>query len=105
MVILKKIRASTLVETLAASVIIIIVFVIGSLSLNNVFYTSIKKNDDEIKNQIKELKYKLLHNKIALPFYNQTDLWDISIKRENENMVLTVLNKKTDSQEIILIND
>ncbi len=44
MVVLKKIKAFTLMETLVATVLIVIVFMISSMLLNNLFYNSIKDN-------------------------------------------------------------
>jgi len=82
MVVLKKIQAATLVETLVASVIIIVVFMIASLSLNNVFKTTIKENDSALKSRIKELHYLTLNHQITIPFYEETELWKIRIEKQ-----------------------
>ena len=57
MVILKKIKASTLMETLVASVLIVVVFMISSMILNNLFSNTIKSNTRAIEAHINELQY------------------------------------------------
>ena len=98
MVILKKIKSATLVEVLVASVIILVVFVIGSLSLNNVFITGIKGNDSLMQSRINELSYMLHHDKIALPHYEETEAYDISIIRMEGNIIIESLHKPTNKK-------
>lgn len=94
MVILKKIRSATLVETMVASVIIVIVFLIASLSLNNIFRGTINSDDAALRNRINELTYFVRNEKIKIPFYEDTFLWDIAIENQKEENVMEVLNKK-----------
>lgn len=94
MVILKKIRSATLVETMVASVIIVIVFLIASLSLNNIFRGTINSDDSALKNRINELTYFFNNEKTKIPFFEDTPLWDIAIETQNGENVMEVLNKK-----------
>lgn len=94
MVILKKVRSATLVETMVASVIIVIVFLIASLSLNNIFLGTINSDDATLQNRINELTYFVRNEKIKIPFYEVTPLWDIAIENKKEENVMEVLNKK-----------
>lgn len=94
MVILKKVRSSTLVETMVASVIIVIVFLIASLSLNNIFRGTINSDDSALRNRINELTYFVNNEKIKIPFYEDTPLWDISIETQEGKNVIEVMNKK-----------
>jgi cytochrome c oxidase assembly protein Cox11 len=93
MVILKKIPAATLVETLVASVIIVIVFMIASLSLNNIFKGTITSNGTPLQNRIKELSYLSLNKKITIPFYENTSIWEITIEKQNGELILYSVNK------------
>lgn len=94
MVILKKVRSATLVETMVASVIIVIVFLIASLSVNNIFRGTINSDDSALRNRINELTYFVQNNKIEIPYYEERLLWDIVIEnREGEN-IMEVINKK-----------
>ena len=98
MVILKKIKGATLIETLVASAIILIVFVFAMLSLNSIFFNSIKKDDSRLTNRLKELEYFSIHGKISLPFYEESDLWDISIQESDRGATFNVLNKTSTQQ-------
>ena len=68
MVVLKKMKASTLVETITASVIIIIVFAIASLTLNNVFSSTINNDTNQIENHLYKLEYQYVNNKLLIQY-------------------------------------
>tara|TARA_R110000851_G_scaffold310283_2_gene470057 strand:- start:53638 stop:53955 length:318 start_codon:yes stop_codon:yes gene_type:complete len=101
MALLKKVRAATLVETMVASVIIIIVFLIASLSVNNIFRGTINSDDTLLRNRINELTYFLNYRKIKIPFYEETTLWDIGIESREDTYVMEVLNKKNGIEQRI----
>lgn len=103
MVILKKIRSATLVETMVASVIIVIVFVVASLSVNNIFRGTINSDDSALRNRVNELTYFIQNKKIKVPFYEETALWDIAIEKQGEKTVMEVSNKKNGTEETIKI--
>ncbi len=103
MVVLKKIRAATLVETLIASVIIVVVFMIASMSLNNIFKGAIKGNDTQFQNRIKELSYLYKNDKINFPFYEDTNNWEITIEKQNGEIILYSENKNTSKSQQIRI--
>lgn len=93
MVILKKIRAATLIETLTASVLIIIVFMIASLSFNNIFNNHVKRDHGTIQNRIKELEYLIHHQKIKIPYTEDFAGWDIQVISQ-KNAALITYNKE-----------
>ncbi len=108
MVVLKKIKASTLIETLVATALIVIVFMISSMLLNNLFYNSIKDNTRSIDAQLNELQYLYQNEKLMLPYHEDFNSWDISIAslKENGKVVIAVdaINRstnKTIEREII----
>ena len=107
MVILKKLRAATLVETLIASVIIVVVFMIASLSLNNIFRGAVKGNDAPLQNRIKELSYLYKNDKVLLPFYEDSDGWEITIEKQDGEIIVSSENKNNskESQQIIGYED
>ncbi len=94
MVILKKIKSSTILETLVASSIILAVFVIGTLSINNIFFRTVSNDAQALDARLNELEYHLIHQTISLPFYEETEHWDIHIESKSEVIELEVLNKK-----------
>lgn len=94
MALLKKVRSSTILETLVASSILLAVFVIGTMSINNIFLSTLKNENHELKTHLSELEYLIIHKNLALPFYEDTDGWDISIESKGTFIELNVLNKK-----------
>lgn len=99
MVILKKIKASTLMETLVATVLIVVVFMISSMLLNNLFYNSLKNNTRAIDAHLNELQYLYQNEKLTLPYQDEFKSWKISIvslKRNGKNtIVFDVINRNT----------
>lgn len=77
----KKIRATTLMETLVATSIIIIVFVIASLVLNNTFRTIAQRDTFSIQNRIEKLEYLYIHNKLELPHQETFENCDILVEQ------------------------
>lgn len=88
-------------ETMVASVIIIIVFLIASLSVNNIFRGTINSDDTLLQNRINELTYFINHEKIKIPFYEETNLWDIGIESGEDTYVMEVLNKKNGVEQLM----
>jgi len=95
MVILKKIKASTLMETLVATVLIVAIFMIASMILNNLFSKTIENNTRSIDAHLNELHYLYLNEKLKIPFYEDFESWDISIENNTETIVFEALNTKT----------
>lgn len=99
MVVLKKIRGSTLMETLVASVLIVVVFMISSMILNNLFNNSIKNNTIGIETYLNELEYQYKNEKISIPYYDDFHTWNITItpfKEYDKSYVLfEAINEET----------
>ncbi len=103
-----KLKASTLIEVLVASVLIIIVFTIASLTLNNVFKSTIKSNTHAIDTHINKLMYLYQHDKIGVKYQEDFKDWSISFSQKAENKSSFVIveavqtnTKKTVSKRII----
>jgi len=97
--VLKKIKASTLMETLVATVLLVIVFMVASLILNNTFSNSIKKDTSTIESTLNEYEYLYFNNKIEVPFSLDQDNINISIERikagENNIIEFEGINKQS----------
>ncbi|MBD1261980.1 hypothetical protein HZY62_15360 [Maribacter polysiphoniae] len=91
MVVLRRIKASTLMETLVATVLIVIIFMISSMLLNNLFSNSITGNNQRIKEQLHRLQYEYGHHGIKLPYYQDTGDWQYSITKEKKESVNVVV--------------
>lgn len=79
MVVLKKIKSATLIESLVATVIILVVFLMASMVLNNLFSNVIKSNTVDIENYCNELEYLYINQKIKPPYQDVYLNWDIKI--------------------------
>lgn len=91
MALLKKVNGSTLMETLVATVLIVIVFMMASLTFNQLFGNSIKNNTHGINNEIRKLAYLSQHQQIQLPYSTQYKDWDISINANASSTAIGIL--------------
>ena len=100
MVVLKKIKASTLMETLIATILIMVIFVVSSLILNNLFSTSIKNNTRAITAKLNEIEYLYINDNISVPFYDDYENWMIALEEiPNSKMILIkAVNTTTDKR-------
>ena len=87
----RKLRASTLIEVLVASVLIIVVFTIASLTLNNVFKSTITSNTHIIDSHINKLIYLYQHDKIGEKYQEDFKDWNISFSQQNNNNISFVI--------------
>lgn len=92
MVVLKKIKAATLIEALAAVLIIVTIFMIASTAMQNVFLSNINNDTRGLDNRLKEIHYLLEHNKIELPFGEQTKDWEIYIDSQDGLLQYEILH-------------
>jgi len=104
MVILKKVKASTLMETLVATVLIVVVFMIASMILNNLFSNTIKSNTRDIDAHLNELCYLYSNDKLNLPYYDDYKQWEVSIIsniKGNQNIILFEAKNSKTNQNIL----
>lgn len=112
MVILKKLKSSTLMETLVATVLIIIVFVVTSMILNSIFFNAFKSNTNTIENHLKEVEYLINNDKIQQynTSYSFQD-WEITTRNKDSlginYIILSAKNSKTEKvvQRTLIKND
>lgn len=82
MVRITKVKASSITETIVATTIIIIVFTVVTLSLNNVLRNSVENDTSLIQQKMHELVYSNQHKKIALPITIKEKNWELSLFKE-----------------------
>lgn len=106
MALLKKLNGASLVETLTASVIIVVVFMIASFSFNNVFLSSVRSDDNLLQNRLEEIKYLFQYEKISFPFFEEGDYWIISGEEIGEIGQFEIKNlRKGKNHEIKLLRN
>jgi len=102
MVILKKIKSSTLIETMVATVLIVVLFMMASLLLNTIFASSVSGNKNEISTHLQALEYQYKNGTITIPYYEDLEEWNITMQPENFRgttyIVLEVTHVKTKQQ-------
>lgn len=82
-------------ETLVATVIIVLVFMISSFLLNSLFNNTVKYNTDAVQTHISELIYLSEHDQLGIPFDDTFNDWNISIEREGEKLIFEASHKET----------
>ncbi|NAS32032.1 hypothetical protein GTQ40_13685 [Flavobacteriaceae bacterium R38] len=91
MVILKKIKGSSLIETMIATVLIVIIFMVASLTLNNLFNNTIKYNTIDIETYVNKLEYQYQHQSLKLPYKETYGGWELSISQKTQAELPVIL--------------
>ena len=68
-------------ETLVATVLIVLIFMLASMILNNLFSNTIKNNTQAIDNHLNELQYLHQNEQLQLPYTEVFQNWNISIEK------------------------
>lgn len=100
MALLKKcIKASTLMETLVATVLIVIIFMVSSMILNNLLMNNVRQNTEIAQERLNLLEYQYKNKGLELPYYEAFESWEINISKEkntgNSIIALMAENPKT----------
>ena len=85
MVVLNKIRGSTLVETLVATVLIMVIFVVASLVINSAFLNILRANVIPVESRLHELEYQYSNSLFPLPYMEDYENWQITVQKEIRN--------------------
>lgn len=88
-------------ETLIATVLIIVVFMVASMVLNNLFYNSVKNNTTNVDAYLNELQYLYHNEQLTLPFVEDYEDWSISVTSNKKDQTTAVefeaINVKTNT--------
>ena len=76
-----KLRGATLLETLVATVLILVIFLVSGLIINNLAKNTIQNNHHSIEVELKRLGYFGLHQKISLPYSAEFKNWNIEVTK------------------------
>lgn len=77
-------------ETLVATVLIVIIFMASSLVLNNLFLNSVKFSTQKIETELNTLEYAIQCGQIKLPFEDDFENWKIHAVHLNEQNLSVV---------------
>lgn len=81
MALLKKIRSATLMEALVATVLIVVIFMVAGLMLNNLLFNSFSKRTHAVETRLNELSYFALSGEITVPYRERYAKWDITLEK------------------------
>lgn len=102
MVILKKIKSATLIETLIATILIVVVFLMASMIINTIFFNTFHQKKELVMNRLDELEYEYINKSIELPFSEEIENWNIEIiKLSQSDVVEFKAQNKITNKEII----
>ncbi len=71
-------------ETLVATVLIVVIFMISSMIMNNLLANNIKQNTELAEERLNALEYQVLNKGIKLPYYEDFESWEISIFEQKQ---------------------
>lgn len=103
-----KVKGSSLIETLIATIIIMIVFGIAMMSVTNILENTVKNSASKIDTELNKLTYRYHHGLIKVPDVIQSGQWSVELKKVKEGALDYVLfqathktNKKVRSKKIL----
>lgn len=77
--VLKKISGATLMETLVATVLIVVVFMVSSGVMNSLFLSTVLNSDQRVRQELAQLTYLYQNKQLSLPYYSEYESWEIAI--------------------------
>ena len=99
MVVLKKIKASSLNEVIVATIIIVVVFGIAIATLSNIMQNILRRNTKAAHTRLNEMIYLYQNDVIKLPYTSNEETWLIYISKQRSNdlneIEFEITSKKT----------
>lgn len=84
-VIKQKLIASSLTEVIVATSILLIVFAITLVTLNNMMVSSMRKDTQSLDTEIEKLIYQYQNKQFKIPLSYQEDAYLIKVQKINQN--------------------
>jgi len=87
-------------ETLVATVLIVVVFMISSMILNNVFSNTVTSDKRAIDTRLNELTYLASHDKLKVPYQEDFKAWNITAElgTDKNHYLMIATNQKNNRQ-------
>lgn len=87
-------------ETLIATVLLIVIFMVTSLVINTLFSATITYNTQPVIVHLDALEYKYEHQSLHLPYVAVYDDWEITVSNVHKNAMTYTLFKATHQQTL-----
>ena len=92
-------------ETLVATVLIVIIFMVSSMIMNNLLMNNVRRNTEQAQELLNTLEYRYKNQNFKLPHYEQFESWNISIyTAEKEGVPMVALEAENPNTEVIITN-
>lgn len=85
-------------ETMVATVLLVVVFMVASLIMNSLLAAQSKNDVSALNQQLKKLEYRYLNQKIPLPHTETWKNWEILVSKQEKNGLQVIeISAKQDS--------
>ncbi|XLS30051.1 hypothetical protein ACJD0Z_04320 [Flavobacteriaceae bacterium M23B6Z8] len=99
MALLKRVQASTLMETMTATVLIVVIFMVASLVLNNLFQNTTRTRVQDAHHILHKMEYAYSRGKLNLPVNDIQNDWRLTAQRIEESgkeyVIFEAIHQKT----------
>ncbi|MCV6631085.1 MAG: hypothetical protein OIF50_14630 [Flavobacteriaceae bacterium] len=86
-------------ETLVATILIVLIFMVASLVMNQLFAVYAKKKDFGMRQIQNRYTYKAIHGKLDLPYHSNEGDWVIEIDQSKKHLEGFLRNQKTKKEK------
>ena len=83
----KKVKASSLTEVIVATSILLLVFGIALLTLNNIMTNTLRSNTNSLDTELEKIIYQYRNQQIKIPFYSKDEKYLINGQKITENNI------------------
>lgn len=95
---LVKLKASSLIETIVATILIMIVFGIAMASITNILENTVKNSTSEIDSKLNKLVYQYEYGLVKVPDIIEAGSWNIETKKVSEGELNFIVFKAVNNQ-------
>lgn len=95
---LVKLKASSLIETIVATILIMIVFGIALTSITNILENTVKNSTNEIDSKLNKLVYQYEYGLVKVPDMIEAESWNIETKKVSEGELKFIVFKAVNNQ-------
>lgn len=81
----RKLKGSTLMETLVATVLIVLIFMLASGIINGLYRGSMENSDAALRQELLFLEYSVRHGGLDVPHQTEFGPWEIQVFKEQWN--------------------
>ncbi|AWX43273.1 hypothetical protein HME9304_00260 [Flagellimonas maritima] len=90
MAVLRKVKSSTLMETMVGTVLIVVIFMLSSLVMNSLFSSQVKGNLQSIHTYLDRLEYQIINQKVTLPYFEEWETWNVTVDENHQEGTVTI---------------